>query len=48
MFFIDKFFMNSFLINKIFWFMSGVIDWFILEVFVDGGVESVMNIFFSM
>src|SRR5687767_13170677 len=46
-FFTDKFSTNSLLTNKTSWSMSGVIDRSILEVFVDGGVESATNTFFS-
>jgi beta-fructofuranosidase len=46
-FFTDKFSTNSLLTDKTSWSMSGVIDRSILEVFVDGGVESATNTFFS-
>lgn len=45
-FFTDKFSTNS-LLTKDTWSMSGVFDRSILEVFVDGGLESATNTFFS-
>lgn len=46
-FFTEKFSTNSLLTDKTSWSVSGVIDRSILEVFVDGGVESATNTFFS-
>ncbi|KAH7322941.1 glycosyl hydrolase [Stachybotrys elegans] len=45
-FFTDKFSTNS-LRDDSSWSMSGVIDRSMLEVFIDGGVESATNVFYS-
>ncbi|KAK7430867.1 Invertase [Neonectria magnoliae] len=46
-FFTDKFSTNSLLTNRDSWSFSGVIDRSILEVFIDGGVDSATNTFFT-
>lgn len=46
-FFTDKFSTNSILSGRDSWSVSGVIDRSILEVFLDGGIESATNTFFA-